>query len=996
MIIKSLILAVTKESTGWLWLKILKIFFILTLLCFMVSPTFAISYQFSANTGSYAANGGTNIWTSGDDNLSAAIPIGFTFNFGGCSTTPYTQVKVSTNGWLALGTGATGSQATNSMSWTNYGPLLAPLWDDLAIGSGGNVNYSTSGVAGSRVFTVEWLNMKWYWAASSPSISFQVKLYESTGTIEYIYRQEAGTVSSASASIGINGGAAGDYYSLNNTSTNPSAVYGTATNNLTGKPATGQIYSWALPSTMSYISSTITQASTADVYQGTTNQEIIRLDLNISGGCTPFNLTQLLINMNGTTSTSDVTNIDVYYTGTSSTYSASTLFGSVTPGTGTLTVNGNQQLQNGINYFWIVYDVSPTALVGNLLDAQCTQITMTGVGGTQIPTTVNPAGSRPIVVTPPSFSKWIEYGWAKTVIEENSGGGIIWAGLTNNSYSSGQSDAYIVKTNYDLSTIYWTSVIGNNTGYERIEDIVQTSDGYVAIGTSNMSGGAGGYDIFVMKIDNSGVVQWTKLIGTASSDYGYAVCNTSDGNIAICGELGDFVDGYFAKLDNSNGNILVQKRVDAINATRLYALTQTSDGGFLLGGRANTNDFYLAKLSSSYTLDWGKYWGGGNTDQIQFVFENGPNDYVAGGWTYSYGMGGRDGYVMRFSWSGAININWVETVGTSDGDALNDGKKAPDGTFVFSGLTTRQGDPLNDEAFIVKLNSDGTNAFMKSVGTLTTTEDEEGYGIAPLSDGTYAMAGLHNNVNGANFYMVKFSNAGYNCAAIQDNGTTMSLIAPSFTTSGSVYTATQTLFTPTPTYNVGGVIAPDGCITLPIELTGFEVDCQRNGVVISWRTASEINNSHFTIEKSKNGIDFFEIGSVEGAGNSSIANDYSFYDESVSDRYYFRLKQTDFDGKNFYSKMVFTDCDQYNENPSLLVFPNPFSNSLSFQIPENFGSNFVLTITDAIGKLSYQNSYFKNESMNLEINLDQLAEGIYIICLDDGNKIITEKLIKVK
>lgn len=988
-----------QSENPFLWMpnKFLKIILLLAGMILISSHLSAINYQFTASSGVYTANAGTNIWTSGDDNLSAAIPIGFTFNFGGCTTIGYTQVEVSTNGWLALGTAATGSQATNDMAWTVNGPLLAPLWDDLAIGTGGNVNYSTTGVVGSRIFTVEWLNMKWNWGAGSAGISFQIKLYEADGKIEYKYRQETGALSSASASIGINGGAAGDYYSLNNSGASPTAVYGTATNNLNAKPATGQIYTWTLPTTMTYVSSTTSQASIADVYQGTTNQEIVRLDLNISGGCTPFNLTQILLNMTGTSSLGDVTNVDVYYTGTSSVFSASTLFGSVAPAGGTLTVNGNQVLQNGINYFWIVYDISATAVVGNLLDAQCTQITMTLPGGTQTPTVTNPAGSRPIVATPPSFSKWIELGWAKSVIEENTASGIIWAGLSNNTYTAGNSDAYIVKTNYDLSTIYWTSVIGNATGSERIEDITQTSDGFVAVGTSNMPGGAGGYDIFVMKINSTGVVQWTKLIGTTGTDYGYSVCNTSDGNVAICGELGDFTDGFFAKIDNSNGNILVQRRIDATNATRLYTLTQTSDGGFLLGGQANTGDFYLAKLTAAYAFEWGRYWGGINTDKIEFVLENGPNDYVAGGWTYSYGMGGSDGYAMRFSWTGAaISVNWVETIGTTAGDGINDGMKTADGNFVFSGLTTRLGDPTNNEAFIAKINAAGSNVFMKSVGTLTISEDEEGYGIAPLSDGTYAMAGLHNNVSGANFYMVKFSSAGYNCAAIQDNGSTMALLAPTFTTSGAISTPAFAPITPTPVLNTGGVIAPDGCVTLPIELTGFEADCKNRGTELFWGTASETNNSFFTVEKSDDGINFYEVGIVDGAGNSSMDNRYFFFDEDGNKKSYYKLRQTDFNGNHTYSRAIFSDCESDAGDGSLVVFPNPFTNSFSISIPDYLGEEIQITITDAIGKICFRKKWVVDRSVNSFDFGEELSNGIYILYLDDKKSVRSQKIIRTE
>lgn len=960
----------------------------------------AINYLFSASSGAYTPNGGTNIWTTGDDVLSAAIPIGFTFNFGGCTTNPYTQVKVSTNGWLSLGTAATGSQSTNDMAWTSYGPLLAPLWDDLAIGTSGNVNYSTTGVAGSRIFTVEWLNMKWYWGAGSNVISFQVKLYEANGKIEYIYRQEAGGVSSGSASIGINGGVAGDFYSLNNTSASPNVIYGTATNNLSIKPATAQIYTWTLPGTMTYSSSTVTQASIADVYQGNSNQEIIAIPVTVTGGCTTFSLTQLVLNMNGTTAIADVTNIKVYYTGTSSVYSPSALFGSVAPAVGNLTVTGSQALQNGTNYFWITYDISSSATIGDLLDAQCTQITMNGGVGNQTPTTINPAGSRPVALTPGSFAKWIELGWAKSVVQ-SSDGNLIWAGRTTNTYSSGNSDNYIIKTNTDLSIIYWTYVAGTATSSEQIEDIVETADGFVMVGWSNIAGGAAGYNIMVSKINTSGILQWTRTMGTSSTDYGYGICKTSDGNVAVCGQEGGGLpsDGYFAKIDNTTGTIISEKTISAAAGVVVFRdIIQTSDGGYLIGGKAN-NDFYMVKLTSAYALSWSSLWGGINTDEISFVLENGANDYTIGGTTYSFGAGSSDGYIMRFTWSGSPSVTWLKTIGTVDYNEFTDGQKTSDGGYIMSGITTRLGDPLNNEAWVVKLNSTGNNVFMKSIGTSVAAEDEEGYGVFPMSDGSYAVAGLHNAANGPNFYLIKLSSAGFNCSVVQDNGSVTSLVTPAFTTDATVSAPFGfTTATPVQITNTGGVIT-GGCITiplilLPIELISFDGYNKNDVNVLTWSTYSETNNDFFVVEHSSDAINWKVVGSVKATGNSLNARDYSLIDNSpFFPITYYRLKQVDFNGQYKYSNIISITSSE-NLESKYSIYPNPTQGVIYIRNKGGTPKNTYLEIYNAIGQkvlIKELNPEVVSQSVLLNEILNQ---GIYFISIyENSKKVFTEKLI---
>lgn len=205
-----------------------------------------IAYTFNAVGGTYAANvTPTVVHASGvDDAVSAGITIGFPFQFG-CVN--YTQFFVSSNGWLSLSSNAAGSMNTNDLTNSGNRPVIAPLWDDLATGSGGNVNYRVTGTTPNRVLTVEWNQMEWSYIATTWAISFQAKLYETSNRIEFVYQRNGNAtanINSASASIGISGPTAGDYYSLNDVSGGPVASKIVETTNLNSKPANGQIYRW--------------------------------------------------------------------------------------------------------------------------------------------------------------------------------------------------------------------------------------------------------------------------------------------------------------------------------------------------------------------------------------------------------------------------------------------------------------------------------------------------------------------------------------------------------------------------------------------------------------------------------------------------------------------------------------------------------------------------------------------------------------------------------
>jgi hypothetical protein len=376
---------------------------VFTLSLVFTSPARAQSitdYALSPSSGSFTPlTGATFPARSGgtlDDGYYNALPIGFTFDFNG---TTYTQVSATTNGCLFPGATLSSSALSNNLTSGTPRPVIAPLWDDIEIAdslAGGSFSYKTEGTTGSQIFTAQWLNMFWTYAATTPALSFQVKLYEADGHIEFIYRDEGNpTGGTPGASIGLAaiGTGSGNFLSLNGTGPAPGVSSTTETSSLSTKPASGQVYSFSRTA-MTYTSCTVTQ-NTAGVSQGAANAQVIGIEVVMDGAVSPLSITQLNLNTTGTTSTADILNAKLYYTGTSSTFAATGQFGStVTSPAGTFSFTGSQTLAGGTNYFWLTYDVSPTATVNNLLDAQCTQITVAGTPRT--PTVTAPAGSRQI------------------------------------------------------------------------------------------------------------------------------------------------------------------------------------------------------------------------------------------------------------------------------------------------------------------------------------------------------------------------------------------------------------------------------------------------------------------------------------------------------------------------------------------------------------------------------------------------------------------------
>lgn len=158
---------------------------------------------------------------------------------------------------------------------------------------------------------------------------------------------------------------------------------------------------------------------------------------------------------------------------------------------------------------------------------------------------------------------------------------------------------------------------------------------------------------------------------------------------------------------------------------------------------------------------------------------------------------------------------------------------------------------------------------------------------------------------------------------------------------------------------------------VPVELASFDAILLENETVqLSWTTASEINNSHFEIERSEDGEHFSRIGYVAGYGNSVITQEYSFVDGSPKTGLnYYRLKQMDFDGKFEYSKIETIKID--NAISVISIYPNPTRDILYV---EGIKDSYKLTIYNQLGKVI---ATYGIEAIENELDISQLSQGVY-------------------
>lgn len=170
---------------------------------------------------------------------------------------------------------------------------------------------------------------------------------------------------------------------------------------------------------------------------------------------------------------------------------------------------------------------------------------------------------------------------------------------------------------------------------------------------------------------------------------------------------------------------------------------------------------------------------------------------------------------------------------------------------------------------------------------------------------------------------------------------------------------------------------------LPVELTNFQLDCVKNTIAINWETASERNNHYFTLYRSIDAIHWDSISRIEGAGNSLDITKYQIIDSVHNEStLYYKLRQTDFEGRFEEFSIKSIKCALDNLNCSIKVYPNPMENFVNIE-----------TCWLKLEKLEWLNSEGQiiervSTPKENKICTDKiLASGLYILKLyyDDGS-----------
>ncbi len=350
--------------------------------------------------------------------------------------------------------------------------------------------------------------------------------------------------------------------------------------------------------------------------------------------------------------------------------------------------------------------------------------------------------SQPALGQAPDL-EWEEvFGGAKDerglALLETKGGGYLMAGYTP-SKGAGNKDLWLVKTDQS-GEMEWERTMGG-PGDDEGWAVLETEDGGYLIGGFTESSGAGGKDLWLVKTYSDGYERWTKTFGGPGDDWGVAVLETKDGGYAAVGITTSSgsggSDGWIVKTD-PDGKKEWDVAIGGSKNDGASSILETKDG-YVIAGTTESygsggKDVWLAKTDADGERIWEKTFGGPGDERGNFVLET-DDGYVIVGVTESEGSGGRDLWIAKTDSEG--EKVWEKTFGGPGDDGGWTALEAKDGGLIVVGYTESQGNGKQD-LWLLKASSDGEKVWEKTFGG---SGFDLGRSIVSTKDGGWAMTG---------------------------------------------------------------------------------------------------------------------------------------------------------------------------------------------------------------------------------------------------------------
>lgn len=347
-------------------------------------------------------------------------------------------------------------------------------------------------------------------------------------------------------------------------------------------------------------------------------------------------------------------------------------------------------------------------------------------------------------------------------IIQSSDGGYALIGWISNTTTYDQEGMYVAKVD-STGQLQWSKILGSNsiTG----SSIVETSDrGYLAFGYVNSTVG-GSQDLYVAKLDANGNLLWNKTFGGVNDDTSVQVIRTVDGGYALLGQVSSPVDysslyTQVIKID-ANGNIQWNKTYPTTSIGVGSCLMQVNDG-YLVAGflttQFNAKDFLLFKIDNSGTLLWNKTYGGPIDDSVESLMQTPDGGYMLIGKTNPIDAFFEESQqILMVKVNAGGEMQWNRTIHTETGSKevvyqFGDAAQTLDGGYAFVGLNLTL-QSFSANALLIKTDALGNIQWTKTFGDAGT--DAFVNNIIQTRDGGYALIGFKGGSDTTGVYIIK-------------------------------------------------------------------------------------------------------------------------------------------------------------------------------------------------------------------------------------------------
>jgi PGF-pre-PGF domain-containing protein len=302
---------------------------------------------------------------------------------------------------------------------------------------------------------------------------------------------------------------------------------------------------------------------------------------------------------------------------------------------------------------------------------------------------------------------------ANSIIQTSDEGYAIFG--NTNSFGTGLYDFWVVKINKS-GVEEWNKTYGG-TNYEVANSIIQTSDeGYILLGFTD-SFGEGLSDFWVIKLDSNGEQEWNKTYGGEGDDYTRSIIKTLDTGYLIIGNTNSFGAGEFdfwvVKI-NETGEEEWNKTYGGEKSDYATSIIQASDGGYIVMGNTESygsgnSDFWVVKINETGEEEWNKTYGGVNEDGIRANILQTSDGYILAGFSESNSAGNYDFWVVKINETG--EEEWNKTYGGEKEEIINSIIQTSDG-YILAGEKTIN--ITHKDMLIMKINKNGGEIWNKT------------------------------------------------------------------------------------------------------------------------------------------------------------------------------------------------------------------------------------------------------------------------------------------